>query len=396
MRDHTGLGIVVALVALTAVMLSMVIPEAPSQTREPKVLFIGMDGVQLEHYKALGPELNLQRLLYHTAYGGGITDRASEQATNSGPGWTTLLTGVWANKHEVTSNDLKLRLNPEFPSLFRRLRLAMPHAYLTSIVNWGPINEAFLVEDVKSNDVARTLATDQLVTLEALQVLDRSAADFTFIQLDEPDQVGHDAGFGSAYDDALRAVDARLGQLLDAVESRTRQYPHEDWLVLLSTDHGRSATGESHGQQSEQEKTIFIASNKPLNDEFSKPSVPHDNPGPNGLYGQAAQTAIAPTVLRHMGVRIQPAWHLDGTPLLGETGVRKARADEPNALLLWNSQATETVIIEKNGERVAEVLASLERWYDPQGMAGVNDYTLTLNGTPVAVRTGVPAYQRGR
>ncbi|MEG0969349.1 MAG: hypothetical protein RSG92_28720, partial [Pseudomonas sp.] len=94
-------------------------------------------------------------------------------------------------------------------------------------------------------------------------------------------------------------------------------------------------------------------------------------------------------VLRHMGVALNASSRLDGTPLLGETGVRKARANQPNTQLLWNSQDNGLVVIEKNGRPVAEVAANIQHWKDPDGMAGVNDYLLLLNETPAAVRTGV-------
>lgn len=385
MGKHRGIALAIGLVALTALLLALFIPANVKHVRSPKTLLIGVDGVQLKHYENV-PSNNLHRLHYNVAYTGGISAGISQQSTSSGPGWTTLLTGVWANKHKVTSNDTQLRVDPAFPSVFKRLRLALPGAHLASIVHWAPINTAFLQEEMAAVDVVQTFSSDQQVTARALQIIDSSAADFTFIQLDEPDQVGHEHGFGTAYDEALRVADRRIGQLLDHVEARSQRSPAEDWLVLISTDHGRDLSGRGHGQQSEQEKTIFIASNKPLNAELSDPSVPPDNPGPNQLYGYAAQTAVAPTILRHMGTTLLGAWKLDGTPLLGATGVRKARASEATSRLLWNSQSGGPVLIEKNGNAVAEVHAQLQQWLDPEGMSGGDDYTLTLDGTPAAVR----------
>ncbi|MGY4523991.1 hypothetical protein ACVWZT_000805 [Pseudomonas sp. TE21394] len=359
----------------------------PLQT-QPKTLVIGMDGVQLQHYEQLGDDTNLRkRLLYGKAYAGGITGRASEQATVSGPGWVTLLSGVWANKHQVVSNSEALRINPGFPSLFKRLRDALPNAYLASVINWSPINTAFLLVDAQGNNVRESGLSDAQVTARTLQILGNTPADFTFIQLDEPDQAGHAGGFGPAYQLALREADQRLGLLLDKVEERANEHPQEDWLVIVCTDHGRDEQGSGHGGVTEQEKTVFIASNKPLNEELNQPSIPEDNPGPNNLYGYAAQVSLAPTVLRHMGLDLRPEWMLDGTPLLGATGVRKARAIESEGKLLWNSDSQGTVTIHKNGQVVANVQAFLQQWTDPEGMRQANDYVLELDETPVAVRT---------
>ncbi|BBH44523.1 alkaline phosphatase family protein [Pseudomonas sp. KU43P] len=360
---------------------------AGSQVSQPKTLFIGIDGVQLQHYEALGDDTQLKRRLHYAkAYAGGINGRASEQATVSGPGWITLLTGVWANKHGVTSNAESLRVDPAFPSLFKRLRQALPNAYLASVVNWPPINTSFLLEDAQGNDVRESGLSDDQVVERTLEILDRQSADFTFIQLDEPDQVGHSSGFGERYQFALRETDNRIGRLLDKIEVRVKEHPQEDWLVIVSTDHGRDFWGKGHGGVTEQEKTVFIASNKVLNEELTEPSIPEDNPGPNNLYSHAAQTSVAPTVLRHMGVDLQPQWNLDGTPLLGETGVRKARADESRARLLWNSTSSAGVTIYRNGQLLTEVPAAHGQWTDPDGMEQVNDYLLMLNGTAAAVR----------
>lgn len=361
--------------------------ESEQNASRPKTLFIGLDGVQLQQYLLLGDATNLkQRLYYGKAYTGGINGKASEQPTLSGPGWVTLLTGVWSNKHGVDSDADSQRVNPAFPSLFKRLRQAFPTAYLSSVVNWSPINTAFLLEDAHGTNVRESGLPDDRVVERALEILDTTPADFTFIQLDEPDQVGHEEGYNERYQHALRKADNEIGRLLDKVDQRRRLFPKEDWLVIVSTDHGRDYWGKGHGSASQQEKTIFIASSKPLNQELNELSIPAEMPGPDNLYGLPAQTSVAPTILRHMGLRLQPEWLLDGTPLLGDTGVRKARADESKARLRWNSEAKGYLTILKNGHVVAQVAASDRQWTDPEGMAQQNDYVLVLDGTPAAVR----------
>ncbi|MFT5880979.1 MAG: phosphopentomutase [Moritella sp.] len=71
----------------------------------------------------------------------------------------------------------------------------------------------------------------------------------------------------------LKKTDSYLDKILDEI----RQSRH-DWLVLLTTDHGRQpVTGYGHGNQTKQEKTIFIGSNKPLNTEFNTVATGLDN-----------------------------------------------------------------------------------------------------------------------
>lgn len=281
---------------------------------QPKTLLIGVDGIQLEPYESLGPGTTLsKRLHYGKAFTGGVSGQPSEQATLAGPGWMTVLTGVWANKHGVINDDEKWRLAPSYPSLFGRLREAKPNAYLSSVVNWPAINTAFLLRDAPLIDVRESGLDDQQVIDRSVQIIRGTPADFTFIQLGDPERVGRDNGFGHRYQQALRTADLRIGRMLDEVEARSYRHPEEDWLVIVTTDHGRDERGRGHGQGSTQEKTIFFASNRAFDLQASEASAPRQNS--NALYQFIPQTAIAPTVLRHMRVELQRQWRLDGAPL---------------------------------------------------------------------------------
>lgn len=281
---------------------------------QPKTLLIGVDGIQLEPYESLGPGTTLsKRLHYGKAFTGGVIGQPSEQATLAGPGWMTVLTGVWANKHGVTSDDEKWRLAPGYPSLFERLRVANPNAYLSSVVSWPAINTAFLLREKNIVNVRESGLNDQQLIDRSVQILRDTPADFTFIQLGDPERVGQANGFGHRYQQALRAADLRIGYMLDEVEARSHRHPEEDWLVIVTTDHGRDETGRSHGQGSTPEKTIFFASNRAFDLQASEASAPRQHS--NALYQFIPQTAIAPTVLRHMRVELQAQWHLDGAPL---------------------------------------------------------------------------------
>ena len=49
--------------------------------------------------------------------------------------------------------------------------------------------------------------------------------------------------------------------IIEAVEAR-KTYDTEDWLILITTDHGGSGTG--HGGPSFEERMTFIISNKTI------------------------------------------------------------------------------------------------------------------------------------
>ena len=221
-----------------------------------KVILVGMDGVQLNNLLAANTS-NIQRLHISKAYAGGVENHVNEQATFSGPGWTTLLTGVWANQHKVTSNSTANR--SAVPGLYQRVRATYPEAVIAGISTWAPIHDFFSAElsylnfRSEGGDDASSLST-------ALVALNSSTTpDFTFLHLDEPDVVGHNYGFGSEYNASLEKTDKALGDIIDFTESRPAS---EEWLVVVVTDHGRTSSGHGHGGQSVGEKQIFIASNQ--------------------------------------------------------------------------------------------------------------------------------------
>lgn len=346
-----------------------------------KALLVGIDGAQYERIQALNTP-NFDRLIINRAYTGGIVGESSQQSTYSGPGWGTILTGNWAHKHQVTSNSSGLA-NPAYPSIFKRIKQANSNLKVASIVNWSPINTQFFTNDVALINTVKSGLSDANVVSEAIAFMN-SGGDFTFVHLDNPDHAGHSYGFGSNYDASIITADQQLGQLLNTVD-QLKQTTGDDWLVLVTTDHGRESNGFNHGNQSFGEKSIFIASNKPLNQEFSQHVTALANTSFSNLYGYAAQTSITPTLLRHMGIEPQASWLLDGMPLIGNVGVRKVMAGV-NTDLAWYSDSSGTVDIFRNGTYIDSVLASALGWNDTAAPQSVPDYTLVLNSTPVSYR----------
>ncbi len=128
---------------------------------------------------------------------------------------------------------------------------------------------------------------DAQVTAEVVNLIENEAPDFTFVHLDEPDGAGHSVGFGDKYNQSMVTASEQVGQILDAVEVRGTANPDEDWMVIVSTDHGRDAvTGFNHGGQTYSERQTFIASNEEL-ETFDQP-VP--------------ATSVVTTVLDHLGI----------------------------------------------------------------------------------------------
>ena len=136
-----------------------------------------------------------------------------------------------------------------------------------------------------------------------------------FLHFDDIDHAGHEFGYGTGipqYVAALRKVDAEVGTVLSAIHNR-RNHANEQWLVLVTTDHG--GIGMEHGGQSAGERIIFIIA--------SGGGVAHRviSPGPG-------QTAIAPTVFAYLDIPIHPEWGWESKPF----GLAASAAKSPQAV----------------------------------------------------------------
>ncbi|TKC09411.1 hypothetical protein [Pedobacter frigoris] len=60
------------------------------------------------------------------------------------------------------------------------------------------------------------------------------------------------------YMDSVKWADARVGRILTALKARST-YDNEDWLIVVSTDHGGDL---GHGGSSYPERNAFIILNK--------------------------------------------------------------------------------------------------------------------------------------
>ena len=352
-----------------------------------KVLLLGIDGVQYQHLEKL-PTPNFDRLKIQKAFAGGVEHQQTEQATASGPAWTTIMTGVWANKHGVSENSSGLA-NPSYPGLYRRIYSVYPNAKMYGFVTWKQTHVNYFGNDLMLLLEENNGSSDLDNLDKTLAVLENKAADFIFLHFDDVDNAGHAYCFSAAYDEAIKMADQRLGQVLDAIEKRTQltQFEQEDWLVLVVSDHGRDADGCSHGAQTENEKTVFIASNKDLNKEFTD-SVSSPVQDFNGLYNFPAQTSVAPTILSYLGIPIKKEWLLEGQSLLGDLGVRKVMEGKEKNSLVWyvEPELDQQVQIFRNGEFVVEIPFRQGNWQDKNPLPQLNDYTLVMNDVATSYR----------
>ena len=109
-----------------------------------RVLLIGIDGVRSDAMQAADtPHMDALiavGAVSYDAFAGGIPGTATQQITSSGPGWSSILTGTWTNKHGVTSNSFSGDNYEDYPHFFRRVKEVNSAACTASIVQWSPID----------------------------------------------------------------------------------------------------------------------------------------------------------------------------------------------------------------------------------------------------------------
>jgi predicted AlkP superfamily pyrophosphatase or phosphodiesterase len=293
------------LLLLTVGNLAVALAQAPAEPpRQKKVLILGIDGCRPDALLAAkAPHL------HGLIRDGAFSDKAqTTDATISGPGWSSMLTGVWRDKHGVRDNRFEGANYQEYPHFFRRLKQVRPGAVTASIVHWAPINDRILVDAV----VAKKVPRDEQVAAEAVRVLGGTDPDVVFLHFDEVDGAGHKHGFHPSvpqYVAAIERTDAFVGKVLEAVRGR-KNYAREDWLVLVSTDHGGS--GKGHGKNIPEHRTIFLIVSGPS----AKKGVIEPPPG---------VVDVAATALAHLGVALDRNWKLDGRAV----GLRQEKRRSP-------------------------------------------------------------------
>ena len=266
-------------------------------------LVIGIDGCRSDALQAANiPNIKTlidQGTVCYNVISGGQLGTKTQQPTSSGPGWASILTGVWCDKHGVRDNGFEenhFKRAVEgtavcYPHFFTRIKEKYPQCQLASFVHWGPINEHILSDA----DYQSVGSDDEVADKCAALLLGGHNPAVIFLQFDEPDSVGHGSGFdpgNPAYLQIIEATDRRIGKLLDAIKKRP-SFDKEDWLILVTSDHG--GLGKKHGGQSNEERTVFIIA--------SGGEYKHET-----LKSGWSIVAIPPTVLRHLGIPIDPAW----------------------------------------------------------------------------------------
>lgn len=251
----------------------------PEGKTEKKVVIIGFDGCRADILTENQEKGAVSYLLdggasINLTYCGGVNYPAENtQATSTAPGWCSMITGAWADVHGITGNGITKAIEPKM--------------LMTTLIEEGVIdNAAFITKwkghftddnstykDEKAYCEENNIAIDfnlrknksDIQTGAIEEVTSEDCADFVFIIYEDTDSAGHNFGFSfnnPIYKKGFRTEDGYGYEVIKAIEAR-ETYETEDWLIIVSSDHGGIGTG--HGGPSIQERMTFVVMNRDWN-----------------------------------------------------------------------------------------------------------------------------------
>ena len=267
------------------------------QGTEPvrKILFVGWDGVRSD--ALLAANTPCIDTLLQSAYFNWHTDRGTY--TVSVPGWSSILHGVWPEKHGLTDNTFKTSNYQSYPDIYTLARQFKSDLSLATLSNW---DDFLRITD--NENFAQRYETDHDLKEATKYLLQDCTPDITVLHFETPDAMGHFSGFSPQnpeYLMGITVVDAYLKELMDVIKLR-EQNLNEEWMVVITTDHGGEGTG--HGNQYDLDQTRFVWCILRVPGLTNPVELP-----------QATSVDIMPTMLKWLNIPINPAWDLDGQTL---------------------------------------------------------------------------------
>ncbi len=291
---------------------------APERT--PRVLYFGIDGVRSDALKvARTPHLDslaADGAITYTAEILGPRDIGSD--TVSGPAWSSILTGVWADKHAVTDNTFDRGGKDAYPDFFHRVEATRPEAFTASVVSWPQISDEIVTgadfDEIRLPEDEDYQVGDRMVAAEAGRLFAEEDPAALFVYFGNVDMAGHGYGYHpetAPYVASIEEADALVGEVVAAVRKR-ESFAREDWLVLVVTDHGGLEKGHGGGHEvPEIRRTPMIVSGAAA--------------ARGEIEGSVYLVDAPVTALVHLGVAIDPSWGLDGRPV----GLLAPGAEDP-------------------------------------------------------------------
>ncbi|MEO6794966.1 MAG: alkaline phosphatase family protein [Mycobacterium sp.] len=288
------------------------------------VLLFGTDGTNLDKILeyAYNDDSGFKMLMDR-----GVTGATSivGHQTMSTPSWSTILTGVWDDKHGVVSNVYRPEPYTTWPSVFNLIEHNKPEIDTTVISGRGlftemastggyPADNVIAITGGSTSAEMDALATDATIAKILSTTDNPDISTFMFSYQSQVDHAGHSYSGGSdEYMHAVINVGANLKQILEAV-AQAEAATGDRWTIIAVTDHGHQQTltlpgfSLGHGFQSPNETSSFVMLSLAGNDAQAG--------GQNLNY---SITDITPTILQAFGIPMRSDF--DGVPMQSDPSI---------------------------------------------------------------------------
>lgn len=339
-------------------------PDTPPTAAANRTLVIDLDGATygaVQSGIAAGTLPNLAKLEVRLAYSGGMAGTPSQQPTLDTPGWATLLTGAWANRHQVMSEAPKQALHA--PSVFQMARQK------NTGLNGAAVASAGLAQLLSSDhdsgyldsltDCSRGATASDCVTTQAVQLIGGDYAT-VLAQYRATKDAALDFGLGSTqYAGTLTQLDKAVGALVAATAKRQ----NDRWLIVVTGNHGLSANSQDDGLPLVPESSTFIGLNQAAN--IAAQGVGAAVPAKLAdLYAYASIADVTPTVLGYLGALPDAKISvMEGGPLVGAQPVSQLTASvannnsaDANVVLNWVAPSAGAITVLRDGQVIASKL----------------------------------------
>lgn len=250
-----------------------------SDGKTKKAVIIGFDGARADSlvpivksnydkyinsakYSAL-EELKSQGGIF-LSYTGGDAD--CKQETSTPQGWAAMLTGEWAKVTGIYSpRDVLTNTDTILTEFAKKGKKSVFNAI------WEPHFDTTYKEEIRKAkeqklpvEFNKIEDNDDILTEKMIDSVTADNCDISFCIFELPDHTGHEtkSGFWNGNPQYVKAVtecDKNAYKIINAIKAR-KTYNDEDWLIIISSDHGGHRT--THGRQFYSDKIIFIATNK--------------------------------------------------------------------------------------------------------------------------------------
>lgn len=253
---------------------------AKASGKQPKALLIGFDGARADtmHLLCESADESVTGTLYasdysavntlkqngglYLSFAGGTPD--APQETSTAQGWAAVLTGRWGGENGVLKH---VPLRTDCPTVLRTLaQQGRSAAFLAEWPDHFNITYTAEIQMAKEQQLPLTftrLANDRDLQAEFIKHIEGDT-DCIFGIFEAPDSNGHTTGFclqNPRYCTSVTRLDHLAYRLIQTVQARPA-YEQEDWLILITSDHGGHQRG--HGTQSMFDRMTFIAVNQPI------------------------------------------------------------------------------------------------------------------------------------